>query len=344
MTLEQFKRWFDPQLSSAVDQLARQSVVHVKDPFLARLINHTVKLINHGGKRIRPYLAAQMYESTGGKRLNSITNALIGIELYHTFCLIHDDIMDHGTTRHGIPTLHVWTASALRKEKCLGDATHVGQSQAILAGDMVCAWAFERFGAVGNTRANTYFEALVREVIAGQMIDVNLTTKNSATVQQINQKMRLKTARYTFVYPLKIGAALAGHNSDQFSEKFGTALGLAYQIQDDLLDITTSTQELTKTTGNDLRYRQHTLFTYYLMHYGGATAKKELERWFGNPSHDDRATIVQLFHSSGAIQYGQRAIQKHLNEARIALDQQSFKPDHAAIWNNFIAYLTSRSS
>ena len=107
---------------------------------------------------------------------------------------------------------------------------------------------------------------MVYEVTVGQMIDVDITTRKKISKKLLDQKTYLKTAGYSFIKPLQIGAALAGKNTkkvEKFCKEFGLAMGIAFQAQDDLLDITSNEKQLQKTTSLDKSQNQHTYFTYF---------------------------------------------------------------------------------
>jgi len=194
-----------------------------------------------GGKRLRPALVKASYEFFGGKPSDSIYMAMCSLEMLHTFSLIHDDLpcMDDDDFRRGKPTTH----------KVYGEAT------AVLAGDALCIYAFELIARTGNI---TVVEELARALgtkgmIGGQIIDTESEGKqvDLATVDYIHYH---KTAAL-IESSLVIGALLANAKKEELRHirEFGKGIGLVFQIVDDILDIESSTEELGKDAGSDVK-------------------------------------------------------------------------------------------
>jgi geranylgeranyl diphosphate synthase type II len=194
-----------------------------------------------GGKRLRPALVQASYELFGGKPSESIHLAMCALEMLHTFSLIHDDLpcMDDDDFRRGKPTTH----------KVYGEAT------AVLAGDALCIFAFEKKKKTGNIAV---VEELARSLgtkgmIGGQVIDTESEGKpvDLATVDYIHYH---KTAALIEA-SLVIGALLAGAAQEELSHirEFGKGMGLVFQIIDDILDIESSTEQLGKDAGSDVK-------------------------------------------------------------------------------------------
>jgi geranylgeranyl diphosphate synthase type II len=194
-----------------------------------------------GGKRIRPALVQAAYELFGGKPSEHIHLAMCSLEMLHTFSLIHDDLpcMDDDDFRRGKPTTH----------KVYGEST------AVLAGDALCIFAFELIAKTGKA---AIVEELARALgtkgmIGGQVIDTESEGKtvDLATVEYIHYH---KTAALIEA-SLVIGALLANAKKEELDciREFGMGIGLVFQIVDDILDIESSTEELGKDVGSDVK-------------------------------------------------------------------------------------------
>ena len=241
--LNEFKKTFDPILKEYLDKKIATFSKNVNDPFILDLVHYPQKLVVGGGKRIRPYIAYLMYVAMGGREEKKALEFFVSLELFHNFALIHDDIMDKGSVRHDVQTIHEYVKEKLQEEKRIGDLNHIGNSQAILLGDLLLAWAFSVFDEVNFNKdklrsAKIFFNKMANDVILGQIIDIDITTRSDIPKELIDKKDKLKTASYTFIRPLQIGAALINvdKSTEQFCEELGLNLGLAFQIQDDLLD------------------------------------------------------------------------------------------------------------
>jgi len=267
-----FKKKFDILLEEYLDDKIKKISKYTEDPSILDYLGYLKINSLHGGKRIRPYLAYLAYQTLSKKENDEVLKLLVFLEIFHSFCLIHDDIIDKGNLRHGIPTSQAYIYSKLKKENRTGDLKHVSDSQAILLGDIMLAWAQEILNLNNDLdpkivqKVKSYFYEMVDEVVVGQMIDADIVTRKNVSRELIDNKTRLKTAGYSFIKPLLIGAALSGKldkNFETFCKEFGLAMGIAFQTQDDLLDITSSDQKLGKTTSLDISQNQHTYFTYF---------------------------------------------------------------------------------
>jgi geranylgeranyl diphosphate synthase type I len=204
------------------------------DPDAALLADELVRVVEAGGKRIRPALCVWAYRAAGGAdRDDRILRAGAAIELLHTSALVHDDVMDRDVERRGEPATHVWFA----KEAPPGvDPDAFGTAAAVLAGDLAlvlserlirtCGFEGERMHA-----AMTRFDRMRVEMAAGQFLDV-------AGSERSERVRALKTSSYTAEGPVLIGAALAGAEgvAEGALGVFGRLLGEAFQLRDDAMD------------------------------------------------------------------------------------------------------------
>ncbi len=223
-----FKEQFDPHLLRAAEARIATALTRATFPGIPELLAHVVTLLREG-KRLRPYLVYVGYGGTG-ELSGDLLSACIGYELFHSFALIHDDVIDEDVERRGIATLHV-EARKIRHD------VHIANSLAILVGDMLFSWSRD---FLALARAQKVIDEMVDEVCLGQIIDVLIAGRAQVSLPEIDLMMELKTARYSFIRPLQLGAVLRGAASDElaFYERFGRAAGLAFQIQDDSFDRT----------------------------------------------------------------------------------------------------------
>ncbi len=339
-----FKRLFDKRLSSFLKN--KKTRLPSANATVKNIVAHTVRLATHDGKRIRPYMAYLGYISSGGHDAKKILDALVGIELFHIFALIHDDIIDSAKMRHGVPTVHAHI------EKLLSGSPYAkqkGYSQAILAGDLVYTWAYEALlldlpERIGK-RVRSFFYVMIEEVIRGQMIDVSIANQPGCSSRAIEEKNLLKTARYTFVHPLKIGSALSGRqaNLDIFFESFGSHIGTAFQIQDDLLDIIGDPKKTGKPVLGDVSEGQHTHFTQHIFTRGTKNERITLSRCFGKKI-PDREKIQRLFETSGALAAGRKIIARKIKLAELAVAKAPLTEKEKNIFFELLYLIRSRSS
>lgn len=350
--LRAFQKSFQRVLDTEVERAIRRSRAVTGDATVSGIIAYAAKIVRKDGKRLRPYLANFMYRASGGSRGADALRLSVALELFHAFALIHDDVMDRGKTRHGLATIHLEVAQRLRAEKRVGDTARTGESQAILAGDLLLTWAHGvldadvRIPSDHVASAREVFAAMSEEVIIGQMLDIDLSTQRATRLQKINEKMLHKTAGYSFVKPLQFGAALAGQSKRdaQWCEEFGSALGLAFQIQDDLLDLTVPSAQSHKTAFSDLSERQQTVFTQYIVDHGTPAERTELRRMFGTPlSEKDRPRIYKLFSKSGALAHGESRIRQLFSRAERSLDASHLSVSSKRECREVIQSISARS-
>jgi geranylgeranyl diphosphate synthase type I len=338
-----FRERLQPPLDEFIASKTARYIGTTDEPLLRAIWEYPRRLVAARGKRLRPYVAYLMRcaliegDETEGDEIEGeepraepgVLWALVGLELFHLFCLIHDDIVDQGGERHALPTAQRFVIKKLCEENRLRDHVHIGNAQAMLLGDMFFAWSHEAFCAQGNFDGETlrpalrYFQQMIDEVVMGEMMDVDMTTRRSTSSAAIHQKMLLKTASYTFIRPLQIGAALAGQSKlmESFCHNFGLSLGIAFQVQDDLLDLIGTTGGAQKTALCDLREGQHTYFTQYIFEHGTNAQQNELRELMGaHLSEADRPRVLELFENSGALAHGKNIIRRHLDDACYLLD------------------------
>lgn len=218
-------------------------------PQTTQLVDQIADFTTRGGKRTRAFLVWVGHESTvKGKRKkekgsveDDLLSAMMAIELFQSFALIHDDIIDEDTFRRGSPTVHEHFKSKVISHKSkVRSAQRFGESMAILAGDLALVWADELMEKGKRKTEKGKIEEIYRkmkqEMILGQSLDVlasvGLPSADQATIN------RYKTAWYSVVRPLQIGAAAAGADEKMLEAfvPYGLAVGEAYQLRDDFLD------------------------------------------------------------------------------------------------------------
>ena len=207
----------------------------------ADLVDEIRRLVAAGGKRIRPAFCYWGHRAAGGTDGEPILRAAAALELFHTFALIHDDVMDESDTRRSVPSAHARFADARARSAGSADAARYGRSVAVLAGDLAAVLADDLLLGSGFPPdrllpAHRRYIRMQTEVAAGQFLDVGgAGSKDEATARRVAS---LKTGAYTVEGPLHIGALLAGGSPDVLSalSRFAEPLGRAFQHRDDVLD------------------------------------------------------------------------------------------------------------
>ncbi len=319
-SLKEFKEVFDPKLQEFLNKKFSVFTSQTSNPFITDFSNHTKEILA-GGKRLRPYLAYLMYSSLEGNNLDEIWDYLIALEVLHNSLLVHDDFMDKASTRHNVSTINSFVLEKLKEEQRTGDLKHVAYSQAVLVGDVLVVWAMQLFDKT-NPKTKELFYQMTDEVIMGQMVDIDLTTKESVNDEEINEKILLKSSGYSFIKPLQVGASLADKDFFDFCRNLGEKLGFAFQMQDDMLDLTGDPKVLHKSVFTDIAANQPTFFTNFVFHNGTDEQKEKLREYFGKEvSSNDYETLRNVFTQSGAFEEGKKLIEENLSKAQKIVDE-----------------------
>lgn len=318
MDIQTFKTQFDTHFEKFIDQQINHIRSYQPDSDLLEIRSYLAQYIQ-GGKRVRPYLVTETYLWLTGTSTPIEQLFQIGIahELVHTFALIHDDIMDQGSTRHGIDTYHRFAAWHYQI-----NADHIGSSQAILVGDLVFYLAFRTFQqATNNPTALWQFYQMLDEVIVWQSMDVHLSaTPFEASHDTIRHKDLLKSANYTFTRPMMVGASLAEADNHQLEqvESIWQTLWIAYQMRDDLMDVIAGHDN--KTCFSDLQEGNQTyLFAKVLEQLSPAQQQQLLALRGRKLSSQEQNLALELVHATNAIEDTKLAINNHLDSASTRL-------------------------
>jgi geranylgeranyl diphosphate synthase type I len=283
------------QIDAALDKLAAQEIDKASKlaPDAAVVMRALFDLATRGGKRLRPALVTAAHVACGGDAMAAVIDAGVALEVIQAYLLIHDDWMDHDDVRRGGPSVH----AALRTQ--FGDRD-AGDACAILAGDYAQGLALEvmtqaRVPAPRMVAAIRELSTMLTDVVTGQILDV----RGAGAVETIH---RLKTSSYTTRAPLALGAILAGANADvcEGLRAAGEPMGVAFQLQDDLLGTFGDPKKTGKSARSDLRQGKRTALVAALD--GDAEAAKLLPRVLGveSASDADVDALVERMVSSGA--------------------------------------------
>jgi geranylgeranyl diphosphate synthase, type II len=264
-----------------------------------------VKYILHsGGKRLRPLLVLLSAKAVGGK-YNQVYNAAVAVELLHNFTLVHDDIMDNADMRRGRLTLH----------KKYDDST------AILAGDSLLAVAYEFLLKDCNGKTNEVTSAFTKsliEVCEGQSLDKDFETAQKVSISDYKIMIMKKTAALSEMC-CKIGALLGGGTDNEIKavSAFGKNIGIAFQVQDDLLDITGEEKEFGKKTGGDLIEGKKTFLFINALSKARGDDKKKLLNVIKNKgiSPDEVKDYKLLYEKLKVIDDAKKEIKYYTNKA-----------------------------
>jgi len=279
------------------------------NPAYARLWEDMHQLVLAGGKRLRPRMTYLSYRAFGGEDVAGFAPVAAATELLHLCLLIHDDIIDRDLVRYRVPNITARYAEHYAPYIAnTTDRLHYAESAALLAGDLLLSGAHQMIaGSVLPDTTRAAVQAIlsrgVFEVVGGQLLDTEAAFVDSATVQPLTIA-HYKSASYSFVLPLLIGAtaAGAGEQAKQTLRQFAEQLGLAFQLQDDILGVFGDSSVMGKSTTGDLREGKRTYLIESFERLAAPAEKAKFDRYFGKAdlSDDQADSIRKLLESSGA--------------------------------------------
>ncbi len=263
-----------------------------------------------GGKRVRPVLMLLTYNLYKDDPERIMMQA-IGLETYHNFTLLHDDLMDQADMRRGHRTVHKrWNPN-----------------QAILSGDTMLLQAFDRIADCEVDKLKDVFNTFLittYEVGEGQQLDVEYETRDDVKEEDYIEMIRLKTS-VLIACATKIGAILAGASKEDQDNlyKFGEQIGLAFQLQDDLLDVYGDPKVFGKNIGGDITSNKKTYMLINALNLANEQQRKELLHWVTaeNFDRDEKVkAVTRLYNEIGIDRLAQERIAYYFGESRKYLE------------------------
>ena len=251
-----------------------------------------------GGKRVRPVLVLMACDALGGED-DVALDAALGVEMFHNFTLLHDDVMDNADVRRGKPTVHRrWNSNT-----------------AILSGDTMLTLATQFIARTGNKAVMDLFNKTAIEIYEGQQWDMDFEDRNDVTVDEYINMIRLKTS-VLLGCALKTGALLADGTEEDCDTLYeaGVNMGLAFQLQDDLLDVWGDPKTFGKEIGGDIMNNKKTFLLINAMQLATGDDADELRHWLNDPytTRDDKVpAVTALYERLGVRQLAQDAIAEY---------------------------------
>lgn len=311
------------------------------------------RMLGSGGKRVRPVLCVCGWHAAGGgPDMDVVLRAAASLELFHTFALIHDDVMDGSDTRRGHPTAHRHF-QATRHGGTDELAVWFGVSSAILLGDLTMMWSDELLTGAQMDPATAkalwpVLDAMRTEVMLGQYLDLLATGQVDADLDGAMELVRYKTAKYTIERPLHVGAVLAGAGTAELEmcTAYALPIGEAFQLRDDLLGVFGDPATTGKSDLDDLREGKRTPLVAIAMSRVNARQRKTLTGLLGRPDlgPDEAADIRSVLEDTGARAAVEKMINDRYEQAMGALDRSGFRPAAVAALRDIARAVTVRSS
>ena len=266
-------------------------------------------VLSLGGKRIRPVLMLLGYQ-LWCENPEDVLMPAIGLETYHNYTLLHDDLMDNADMRRGHETVHRrWNAN-----------------KAILSGDSMLVLAYQRVAQVPADKLQQVldlFTVTALEIGEGQEYDMTFETRNDVTEDEYIEMIRLKTS-VLLACALKMGAVLAGAPDEDADRLYrvGEQMGLAFQLQDDLLDVYGDPKVFGKAIGGDITSNKKTYMLINAFNRANDKQRAELSRWINAQTFNREvkvAEVTRLYDEIGIRQLCEEKINYYFEQARQTL-------------------------
>ena len=276
-----------------------------------------------GGKRLRPTLtliAAEAIVNGGlinGEAINQALPAALALEIFHNFTLLHDDVMDHAQVRRGRETVHVkWN-----------------DNTAILSGDQMLIEAYKQLSNVPADKLPQvlkWFNEMATGVCEGQQYDVDFEHMSQVSIDDYMQMIEKKTS-VLLAYAMQIGGYIAGANETQLQAlyQYGLHIGLAFQIQDDILDVYGDPKTFGKAIGGDICCNKKTILLLTALETADAESKAELLQWLMATDRNEEkiAAVTKIYNRLNVRESAEAIMEEHTAQALAQLDKL---PDNKA--------------
>ena len=267
-----------------------------------------------GGKRLRPHLAIIAAEAViNGGLINSMDDVLpaaLALEVFHNFTLVHDDVMDRAEVRRGQETVHVkWN-----------------DNTAILSGDQMLIEAYKLLAQVPAPKLPQvlkWFNEMATGVCEGQQYDMEFEHMSQVSIEDYLKMIELKTS-VLLAYAMRIGGYIAGASPAQQEAlyQYGLNIGIAFQIQDDILDVYGDPKTFGKAIGGDICCNKKTILLLTALDTSDAESKAELLQWLmaTDQKEEKIAAVTALYNRIGVREACEVVLEEYTSKALAQLD------------------------
>lgn len=279
------------------------------------------------GKMMRPLLLLLSSEVQGAPEPRAASYAAV-VELIHLATLVHDDAVDHSVLRRGMPTINSLF-------------TH---QVAVIAGDFLYSRAVQELVRLGDLEALRVFAKASNELTVGEMRQLSALDALAFSESDYEFLIRAKTAAL-FSAATEVGALCGASTFRQELTQYGSLLGMAFQVVDDLLDYTEASETVGKPTGLDLREHKVTLPLIAALRSMPAASRQAVDELFANPEPGDTqiARVIEIVHEEGGLDYARRRVEEYAGRAEETLARLPDGAARTALYDA-IAYVAGRRS
>lgn len=349
--LTKLKKQINIEIEEFFKSEIKRSKFDNKPEELIEMIENLKNFTLSSGKRIRPILFYFGYILSGGKNKSEALKTSIAIEIIHSYLLIHDDIIDQDDFRHGSSSMHYKYKKEYESRVENGNLEHFGISMGIVVGDLASILGYKiltnsDFSLDLKNRAIKKLNQIVSNTIAGEALDVMLAECPNVKIKKICEMQKYKTAKYTIEGPLQLGAILAGASKkflDSLS-KFAIPVGIAFQIQDDIIGIFGDEKKIGKPVGSDIKEGKKTLLIAKAIEKSNDAQKQILKNALGNKSIniDDVDRVRDIIIKTGSLEFSKNKAEELIEDAKESLNDLEVSEDNKKFLNNLADFIIQR--
>lgn len=320
----------------SIDQLREivskelQKQEYVEKPY--SLFEPIQYILEDGGKRLRPVLALMAYNLYRDDIEKAIKSA-IGIEIFHNYTLLHDDVMDDAELRRGRQTVHKkWNSNV-----------------AILSGDAAAITAYKYVESCEDCYLRQVidgFNQVAMDVCKGQQYDMEFETRDDVTEEEYLHMIYLKTS-VLIAGSMRHGALIAGAPEHEYKAlyDFGGYLGLVFQLQDDYLDVYGNTEEFGKKIGGDILCNKKTYLLIKAFELAEESDRASLQEWLAKKDFDPREkvrAVTEIYNRAGVKEAVMKIVDDYMEKSRLALEKIDVPEDRKMYFRDMIDYIGDR--
>ena len=319
------------------------------DPVCVTVTSMIKDFTMNGGKRIRPILVVLGHDLFAPHD-ERVYRAAISIELTQTYLLIHDDIMDQSETRRGKPSLHA--AARVQVTGIVSDPRRISENIAIVAGDLADSYAHQALLGCGlppneTMAANMELSRIIEMTGYGQLIDISSSYNPDFSQKDLLRLHMLKTAKYTIEGPLRMGALLSGTAQNILPlSYYGTLLGTAFQLHDDILGLFGDEKKTGKSIKSDVNEGKKTLLILKAIERSGSEDADFIRKCIGsgNVSDQDFEKLRKIVMDTGSYEYSRNLMTKLIQKSKEYLAQVQGNAEIKEFLAWFAHYIIDRTS
>ena len=330
------------KINNKIDEILDKEINKYSDNEFIKSSIEELKRLSKGGKRVRGYLI-KLGQMLYGKDDDSFIDLAAAIEIFQTAILIHDDIIDEADKRRGLDTINA---------KYKG---HIGVSKAICIGDL---GFFISYRIINNSDASKelkdeiirVYSKTLHNTVNGEIIDIELPLKSLEYHKDMDEKIIYdiyvnKTAWYTIIGPILIGAASCGISKDDEEKliEMGINLGIAFQIKDDLLGLYSNQTKMGKTL-NDIKEKKQTIIYKYAIDNANVDELSLLEKYYGKQDISKKETdiVLDIFEKTGARKNAEDLVLYYTNKGIDIINKMDVQ--NKELFIDFANYLLKREN